>query len=204
MVQLSTNSSVRQNYGQISDRLEVGNLIQTQLDSFNWFVKEGLRELFDEINPITDYTGKNYELKFLDYEFGQPKFSVEECRNRDMTYAAPLRIRTRLTIKETGEIKESEVYMGDFALMTDEGTFIVNGTERVVVSQLVRSPGVYFTAAEDPATGRRLFGAKLIPNRGAWLEIETSAKDLLTVKIDRKRKVPVTTLVRALGYASNN
>ncbi|TMC75339.1 MAG: hypothetical protein E6J08_15080, partial [Chloroflexi bacterium] len=121
------------------------------------------------------------ELKFLDYEFGQPKFSVEECRNRDMTYAAPLRIRTRLTIKETGEIKESEVYMGDFAMMTDQGTFIVNGTERVVVSQLVRSPGVYFTAAEDPNTGRKLFGAKLIPNRGAWLEIETSAKDLLTV-----------------------
>src|SRR5207249_154199 len=128
----------------------------------------------------------------------QPKFSVEECRNRDMTYAAPLRIKTRLTIKETGEIKESEVYMGDFAMMTDEGTFIVNGTERVVVSQLVRSPGVYFTAAEDPNTGRKLFGAKLIPNRGAWLEIETSAKDLLTVKIDRKRKVPVTVLLKAL------
>src|SRR6266567_243931 len=115
-----------------------------------------------------------------------------------MTYAAPLRIRTRLTIKETGEIKESEVYMGDFAMMTDEGTFIVNGTERVVVSQLVRSPGVYLTAAEDPNTGRKLFGAKLIPNRGAWLEIETSAKDLLTVKIDRKRKVPVTVLLKAL------
>src|SRR6266567_191878 len=115
-----------------------------------------------------------------------------------MTYAAPLRIKTRLTIKETGEIKESEVYMGDFAMMTGEGTFIVNGTERVVVSQLVRSPGVYFTAAEDPNTGRKLFGAKLIPNRGAWLEIETSAKDLLTVKIDRKRKVPVTVLLKAL------
>src|SRR5438445_6900037 len=115
-----------------------------------------------------------------------------------MTYAAPLRIKTRLTIKETGEIKESEVYMGDFAMMTSEGTFIVNGTERVVVSQLVRSPGLYFTAAEDPNTGRKLFGAKLIPNRGAWLEIETSAKDLLTVKIDRKRKVPVTVLLKAL------
>src|ERR1700756_585221 len=150
MVLSTAARSSRANYGQIADKLEVGNLIQTQLDSFEWFKKEGLRELFDEINPITDYTGKNYELRFLDYEFGQPKFSVEECRNRDMTYAAPLRIRTRLTIKETGEIKESEVYMGEFALMTDEGTFIVNGTERVVVSQLVRSPGVYFTAAEDP------------------------------------------------------
>src|SRR5499427_4255870 len=188
----------RRSYGRIQNLVELKDLIATQLDSFNWFTLEGLRELFDEINPITDYTGKNFELKFLDYEFGPPKFSVEECRNRDMTYAAPLRIRTRLTIKETGEIKESEVYMGDFALMTDEGTFIVNGTERVVVSQLVRSPGVYFTAAEDPATGRRLFGAKLIPNRGAWLEIETSAKDLITVKIDRKRKVPVTVLLKAL------
>jgi DNA-directed RNA polymerase subunit beta len=188
----------RRSYGRIPNLVELKDLIATQLDSFNWFTSEGLRELFDEINPITDYTGKNFELKFLDYEFGPPKFSVEECRNRDMTYAAPLRIRTRLTIKETGEIKESEVYMGDFAIMTDEGTFIVNGTERVVVSQLVRSPGVYFTAAEDPATGRRLFGAKLIPNRGAWLEIETSAKDLITVKIDRKRKVPVTVLLKAL------
>ncbi len=188
----------RRSYGRIQNLVELKDLIATQLDSFNWFTTEGLRELFDEINPITDYTGKNFELKFLDYEFGSPKFSVEECRNRDMTYAAPLRIRTRLTIKETGEIKESEVYMGDFAMMTDEGTFIVNGTERVVVSQLVRSPGVYFTSAEDPATGRRLFGAKLIPNRGAWLEIETSAKDLITVKIDRKRKVPVTVLLKAL------
>jgi len=188
----------RRSYGRIQNLAELKDLIATQLDSFTWFKSEGLRELFDEINPITDYTGKNFELKFLDYEFGSPKFSVEECRNRDMTYAAPLRIRTRLTIKETGEIKESEVYMGDFAMMTDEGTFIVNGTERVVVSQLVRSPGVYFTSAEDPATGRRLFGAKLIPNRGAWLEIETSAKDLVTVKIDRKRKVPVTVLLKAL------
>src|SRR5438132_10087730 len=188
----------RLSYGRIPNLVELKDLIATQLESFKWFRTEGLRELFDEINPITDYTGKNFELKFLDYEFGQPKFSVEECRNRDMTDAAPLSIRTRLTVKETGEIKESEVYMGDFALMTDEGTFIVNGTERVVVSQLVRSPGVYFTAAEDPATGRKLFGAKLIPNRGAWLEIETSAKDLVTVKIDRKRKVPVTVLLKAL------
>ncbi|HEX6350978.1 MAG TPA: DNA-directed RNA polymerase subunit beta, partial [Candidatus Dormibacteraeota bacterium] len=188
----------RRNYGRIPNLVELKDLIATQFESFKWFRNEGLRELFDEINPITDYTGKNFELKFLDYEWGQPKSSVEECRNRDMTYQSPLRIRTRLTIKETGEIKESEVYMGDFATMTDQGTFIVNGTERVVVSQLVRSPGVYFTAAEDPNTGRRLFGAKLIPNRGAWLEIETSNKDVLTVKIDRKRKVPVTVLLKAL------
>src|SRR6202165_3580197 len=120
----------RLSYGRIPNLVELKDLIATQVESFHWFKSEGLRELFDEINPITDYTGKNFELKFLDYEFGQPKFSVEECRNRDMTYAAPLRIKTRLTIKETGEIKESEVYMGDFAMMTDEGTFIVNGTER--------------------------------------------------------------------------
>jgi DNA-directed RNA polymerase subunit beta len=197
----------RVSYGSIADKLEVGNLIQTQLDSFEWFMKEGLRELFDEINPITDYTGKNYELRFLDYEFGTPKNDQEECRQRDMTYSAPLRINTRLHIKtgeNAGEIKEAEVFMGDFAMMTEEGTFIVNGTERVVVSQLVRSPGVYFTGAEDRVSGRMLYAAKLIPNRGAWLEIETSSKDILTVKIDRKRKVPVTTLVRALGYASND
>jgi len=207
MVLSATTPSARKSYGQIADRLEVGNLIQTQLDSFEWFRREGLRELFNEINPITDYTGKNYELRFLDYEFGPPKFDEEECRQRDMTFSAPLRINTRLHIKtgeNAGEIKEAEVFMGDFAMMTPEGTFIVNGTERVVVSQLVRSPGVYFTSAEDRTTGRLLFAAKLIPNRGAWLEIETSSKDVLTVKIDRKRKVPVTTLVRALGYASND
>jgi DNA-directed RNA polymerase subunit beta len=207
MVLDTASRASRVSYGSIADKLEVGNLIQTQLDSFNWFMKEGLRELFDEINPITDYTGKNYELRFLDYEFGAPKNDQEECRQRDMTFSAPLRINTRLHIKtgeNAGEIKEAEVFMGDFAMMTDEGTFIVNGTERVVVSQLVRSPGVYFTAAEDRVTGRLLYAAKLIPNRGAWLEIETSSKDILTVKIDRKRKVPVTTLVRALGYASND
>jgi DNA-directed RNA polymerase subunit beta len=207
MVLSSTTPSVRKSYGQIADKLQVGNLIQTQLDSFEWFKREGLRELFNEINPITDYTGKNYELRFLDYEFGPPKFDEEECRQRDMTFSAPLRINTRLHIKtgeNAGEIKEAEVFMGDFAMMTPEGTFIVNGTERVVVSQLVRSPGVYFTSAEDRTSGRVLFAAKLIPNRGAWLEIETSNKDILTVKIDRKRKVPVTTLVRALGYGGND
>ena len=201
------SNAARHNYGRIADKLEVGNLIQTQLNSFSWFEREGLRELFDEINPITDYTGKNYELRFLDYEFGDPKFDEEECRQRDMTFSRPLRINTRLHIKtgeNAGEIKEAEVFMGDFASMTEQGTFIVNGTERVCVSQLVRSPGVYFTASEERTTGRLLYAAKLIPNRGAWLEIETSGKDILTVKIDRKRKVPATTLVRALGYASND
>src|SRR5229473_3090979 len=204
MIQPSSNGSSRVSYGRIPDMLPVAELIETQIRSFNWFRRDGLRELFEEINPITDYTGKNYELRFLDYTFGEPKFDKEECRARDMTYSAPLRINTRLTIKETGEIKETEVFMGDFAIMTEEGTFIVNGTERVVVSQLVRSPGIYFTSSEDRASGRILYAAKLIPNRGAWLEIETSGKDVLTVKIDRKRKIPVTTLVRALGYGSNN
>jgi DNA-directed RNA polymerase subunit beta len=198
----------RLSYGTIPEMLEVGNLIDTQLNSFRWFVESGLRELFDEINPITDYTGKNYELRFLDYSFGEPKFDQEECRNRDMTFAAPLRIMTRLHIKtgeSAGEIKESEVYLGDFPMMTEQGTFLVNGTERVVVSQLVRSPGVYFTAGpEHPITGRPLYAVKFIPNRGAWLEIETSNKDVLTAKIDRKRKFQATTLIRALGYPSDD
>src|SRR4030088_1642558 len=204
MTELVTPSATRYSYGRIPEMLTVGDLIQTQINSFDWFKRDGLKELFDEINPITDYTGKNFELRFLDYTFGEPKFDKEECRARDMTYSAPLRINTRLTIKETGEIKETEVFLGDFAIMTEEGTFIVNGTERVVVSQLVRSPGIYFTSSEDRVSGRTLYAAKLIPNRGAWLEIETSSKDILTVKIDRKRKVPVTTLVRALGYGSND
>src|SRR5258708_34582465 len=144
----------RLSYGRIPNLVELKDLIAIQVDSFKWFKSEGLRELFDEINPITDYTGKNFELKFLDYEFGSPKFSVEECRNRDMTYAAPLRIKTRLTIKDTGETKESEAYMDDFAVMTDEGTFNVSGTGRVAVSPLVPSPDVYYSGAEDPNTGR--------------------------------------------------
>src|ERR1700682_5318954 len=194
------STSARHNYGRHAETQEVGNLIAIQTDSFDWFRREGLRELFDEIIPIVAYTSKNFELRFLDYEFSEPKFLEEECRQRDMTFSAPLRINTRLHIKigeNAGEIKEAEVFMGDFAMMTTEGTFIVNGTERVVVSQLVRSPGVYFTDTEDRATGRLLYAAKLIPNRGAWLEVETSNKDILTVKIDRKRKVPVTTLVRS-------
>jgi DNA-directed RNA polymerase subunit beta len=200
----------RFSYGRIPEMLAVGNLIETQLESFAWFKDRGLRELFSEINPITDYTTKNYELHFQDHVFGEPKFSKEECRNRDMTYAAPLYVQCLLKIKqpinergERREVEPQQVYLGDFAVMTEEGTFIVNGTERVVVSQLVRSPGVYFTATEDRASGRQLYSAKLIPNRGAWLEIETSNKDIVTVKIDRKRKIPVTTLVRALGYGTS-
>jgi DNA-directed RNA polymerase subunit beta len=203
-LQVSTGPAtghVRKNYGRIQEILPVPNLIQVQLRSFEWFKREGLRELFNEISPIEDFTGRNLRLEFIVPEnpFDAPKYSEQECRERDMTYAAPLKVRARLTIKQTGEIKESQIYMGDFPLMTDQGTFIINGAERVVVSQLVRSPGVYFQAEEDPATGRLLFMAKLIPARGAWLEFETSNKDVITVKVDRKRKIPVTTFLRALG-----
>ncbi|HEX2221168.1 MAG TPA: DNA-directed RNA polymerase subunit beta [Candidatus Limnocylindria bacterium] len=189
----------RTNFSHIPEVLPLPNLIQTQTDSFHWFVENGLRELFDEISPITDFTGKNLELHFRDYWFDEPKFSEEECRTRDLTFSKPLKVEVDLIIKETEEVKHQTVFMGDFPWMTDQGTFIINGAERVVVSQLVRSPGVYYTAAEDPSTGRLLHAAKVIPNRGAWLEFETSNKDLLSVKVDRKRKIPVTTLLRAVG-----
>jgi DNA-directed RNA polymerase subunit beta len=191
----------RVTFARIPDIRPMPGLIQIQLDSFEWFKKEGLRELFDEISPIEDFTGKNLKLEFIvpPDPFGTPKYSEDECRDRDATFAAPLTVKARLTNKETGEIIEKDIFMGDFPLMTRQGTFIINGAERVVVSQLVRSPGVYFTADEDAATGRRLYAAKLIPGRGAWLEFETSNKNLLTVKIDRKRKLPVTTLLRAIA-----
>src|SRR6187402_2797502 len=189
----------RENFSHIPEVLPLPNLIQTQTDSFEWFVRTGLRELLDEITPITDFTGKNLELHFRDFYFEEPKFSEEECRTRDLTYAKPLKVEVDLVIKETDEVKHQTVFMGDFPWMTEQGTFIINGAERVVVSQLVRSPGVYYTAAEDPSTGRILHAAKVIPNRGAWLEFETSNKDLLSVKVDRKRKIPVTTLLRAVG-----
>jgi len=178
-------------------------MIQMQLESFEWFKREGLRELFDEISPIQSFN-KDLELHFLDYSFGEPKYDEMECRNRDATFAAPLKVRVRLVNKTTGEIKEQDIFMGDFPLMTPNGTFIINGAERVVVSQLVRSPGVYFTLEHDPATGRPLCFGKLIPNRGAWLEFETSNKDVLSVKVDRKRKIPVTTLLRAIGYSTDD
>ena len=194
----------RKNYARIDEVLAMPNLIRVQIDSFRWFLEEGLKELFAEITPITDFTGKNLELQLLDYTFGSPKYDEFECRERDMTFSAPLRVKTRLIAKETGEIKEQEIFMGDFPMMTETGTFVINGAERVVVSQLVRSPGVYFTLEEDPTTGRELCYAKLIPNRGAWLEFETSNKDILSVKVDRKRKIPVTTLLRAIGYESDD
>src|SRR3982750_4098178 len=186
------------------EKFEIPNLIELQLDSFAWFVDKGLRELFDEISPIKDFTGKVMELQFLDYEFGVPKYSEEECRTKDLTFSKPLYVNVELLIKETGEIQRQRVYMGDYPWMTDMGTFVINGAERVVVSQLVRSPGVYYSELEDPASGRMLFSAKVIPNRGAWLEFETNNKDQLWVKDDRKRKIAATTLLRAVGYEEND
>jgi len=186
------------------EKFEIPNLIELQLDSFDWFTEKGLRDLFDEISPIKDFTGKVMELQFLDYEFGEPKYSEEECRTKDLTYSRPLYVNVELLIKETGEIQRQRVYMGDYPWMTDQGTFVINGAERVVVSQLVRSPGVYYSEAEDLASGRMLFSAKVIPNRGAWLEFETNNKDQLWVKVDRKRKIAATTLLRAVGYEDND
>src|SRR5215469_6786428 len=181
--------------------LPMPGLIQIQFNSFEWFKQEGLREVFAEISPIEDFSGNKLSLELIvpPEPFGKPKSSEDECRDRDTTYAAPLTLKARLTIKETGEIIERDVFMGDFPLMTKNGTFIINGAERVVVSQLVRSPGVYFTAEKHAITGKNLFAAKLITNRGAWLEFETSNKYLLSVRIDRKRRLPVTTLLRAIS-----
>jgi DNA-directed RNA polymerase subunit beta len=194
----------RKRYSRIPEVLPIPNLIELQLESFRWFIEYGLRELFDEISPIQDFTGKVMDLHFRNYEFGEPKYSELECRTRDMTFARPLYVDVELRIKETGEIQSQRVYMGDFPTMTDQGTFIINGAERVVVSQLVRSPGVYYTSTPDPATGRPLFSAKVIPNRGAWLEFETGARHQLYVKVDRKRKLEATKLLRAVGYESND
>ncbi len=193
-----TVSQSIKSYSRIPEVIQVPNLILVQLDSYRWFQEQGLRELLDEISPIQDFTGSRLEMRFGKYEFGRPKYCEAECRERDMTYAAPLRVNVQLVVKESGEVKEQEIFMGDFPLMTGEGTFIVNGAERVVVSQLVRSPGVYFTLERDATSGRDLCYAKLIPNRGAWLEFETSNKDIVSVKVDRKRKIPITTLLRAI------
>jgi len=189
---------IKKSYSRIPEVIQVPNLIRIQLDSYEWFRREALRELLDEISPILDFTGNRLELRFAQYEFKEPKYCQAECRERDMTYAAPLHVNVQLLVKETGEIKETEIFMGDFPLMTENGTFIINGAERVVVSQLVRSPGVYLTLQRDATSGRDLCYAKLIPNRGAWLEFETSSKNVVYVKVDRKKKIPITTLLRAI------
>ncbi|HBE80254.1 MAG TPA: DNA-directed RNA polymerase subunit beta, partial [Firmicutes bacterium] len=191
----------RFSFGKIDEILDMPNLIEIQQKSYQWFLDEGLREMFRDISPIQDFTG-NLVLEFIDYALGDPKYPVEECKKRDVTFAAPLRVRARLINKETGEVKEQEVFMGDFPLMTEKGTFIINGAERVIVSQLVRSPGVYFGRTQD-ATGKYLYSSSIIPNRGAWLEFEFDSNDVLFVRIDRTRKIPVTILLKALGLGNN-
>ena len=193
----------QKSYAHAPQVLEVPNLIQVQIESFNRFRGEGLRELFREVSPIQDFTGGRFELDFVDHEFQDPKYSEQECRQREITYSAPMYVTARLTVKDTSEVKEQKLFLGDIPIMTSNGTFVINGAERVVVSQLVRSPGVYFTTEEDAATGRILAMAKFVPYRGAWLEFETSSKDVVSVKVDRKRKIPVTTLLRAIGLSTD-
>ncbi len=188
-------------YARIPQILEVPNLIESQIQSYGWFREEGLKDVFREISPISDYTEKKYELHFREHKFSEPKYSPQECKEREITYSQPLYVTTHLVVKETGEIKEMPIFMGDFPMMTDNGTFIINGAERVVVSQLVRSPGIYFVTERNPSSNRGLCMAKLIPSRGAWLEFETSNKDVLSVKVDRKRKVSASIFLRALGLA---
>ncbi|MBR6902718.1 MAG: DNA-directed RNA polymerase subunit beta, partial [Clostridia bacterium] len=190
-------------FSKINEVIDMPNLIEIQKDSYNWFIQKGLKEVFEDMSAITDYSG-NLVLSFIDYRLDeQPKYDVTECKARDTTYAAPLRVTVRLLNNETGEIKESEVFMGDFPLMTESGTFVINGAERAIVSQLVRSPGVYYAEKADEKTGKRLFSSTIIPNRGAWLEYETSPNDVLYVRIDKNRKLPLTAFVRALGLGSN-
>ena len=200
-VKLGKNT--RMTFSKINEVIDMPNLIEIQKDSYKWFVEEGLKEVFRDMSDITDYSG-NLRLSFVDYHLDDtPKYDVTECKARDTTYAAPLKVTARLVNVEKDEIKESEVSMGDFPLMTESGTFVINGAERAVVSQLVRSPGVYYAEKTDEKTGKRLFSSTIIPNRGAWLEYETSANDVLYVRIDKNRKLPVTTFIRALGVGSN-
>ncbi len=199
-VKLGRNT--RMSFSKIRDVLDMPNLIEVQKNSYQWFLDDGLREVFRDISPIMDYTG-NLILDFVDYSLDDaPKYSVEECKERDTTYSAPLKAKVRLINKESGEVKEQEIFMGDFPLMTDTGTFIINGAERVIVSQLVRSPGIYYSMKFD-RIGKKLYSNTVIPNRGAWLEYETDSNDILSVRIDRTRKLPLTVLLRALGYGTD-
>jgi DNA-directed RNA polymerase subunit beta len=190
-------------FNSIANNVDVPSLVQVQVNSFDWLKTDGLKDLLEEISPIEDFSGGRFDLRFLSHEVREPKNTERECRKREITFSAPLYITVQLVIKETGEVKEQTLFFGDVPMMTENGTFVINGAERVVVSQLVRSPGAYFTTKADPATGRQLCSAKLIPHRGAWVELETSNKDLLSVKVDRKRKAPISTLLRALGFATD-
>jgi DNA-directed RNA polymerase subunit beta len=197
----SESSLSKRKFFKAVSMVSLPNLIETQLNSYSWFIEKGLREILDEINPIKDFTEKDMELVFSEYYLDDPKYDEITAKNKNISYEAPLRCKIKLLIKQTGEIKEQEIYLGDFPLMNDRGTFIINGVERVVVNQIIRSPGVFFTM--DYQKSRKLFGAKIIPNRGAWLEIETDFDGAIFVKIDRKRKVPITSLLRAFGYSKD-
>ena len=195
--------SSRMSYSRQKEVLEMPNLIEVQKDSYQWFLDEGLKEVFADISPIADYSG-HLSLEFVDFTLCEDdvKYTIEECKERDATYAAPLKVKVRLYNKETDEINEHEIFMGDLPLMTATGTFVINGAERVIVSQLVRSPGIYYAIGHDKI-GKRLFSSTVIPNRGAWLEYETDSNDVFYVRVDRTRKVPITVLIRALGCGTN-
>ena len=200
---VEAGKSVRMSYSRRKEVLEMPNLIEVQKDSYRWFVEEGLKEVFDDISPISDYNG-HLSLEFVDFKLCEEdkKYTIPECKERDATYAAPLKVKVRLYNKEADEISEHEIFMGDLPLMTETGTFVINGAERVIVSQLVRSPGIYYDITHDKI-GKTLYAATVIPNRGAWLEYETDSNDVFSVRVDRTRKVPITVLIRALGYGTN-
>ena len=190
--------NIRMSFSKIDEPLEMPSLIEIQKESFNWFLEKGLMEVLEDVSPITDYSG-NLFIDFVGYSLdAKPKYPVEECKERDVNYAAPLKVDVRLTNKLTGEVKQSSIFMGDFPIMTDKGTFVINGAERVIVSQIVRSPGIYYDSAMDKS-GKRIYTSTVIPYRGAWLEYETDANDIFYVRIDKNRKIPVTILIRALG-----
>ena len=191
--------TTRKTFSKIGDFIEMPNLIKVQKDSYDWFLNEGLGEVLREVSPIEDYSN-NLVLDFLDYHMDEkPKYSLEEAKERDATYSKKLHVNVRLFNRETGEIKEQEIYLGDFPIMTDTGSFVINGAERVVVSQLVRSPSCYYADSLDTKTGKKLFTSTVMPLRGAWLEYETDNNDIMYVRVDRTRKIPVTTLLRAIG-----
>ena len=200
---IAAGKNIRMSYSRQKEVLEMPNLIEVQKDSYKWFLEEGLKEVFDDISPIADYSG-SLSLEFVDFELCEDdvKYSIEKCRERDATYAAPLKVKVRLYNKEKEEISEHEIFMGDLPIMTETGTFVINGAERVIVSQLVRSPGIYYAIDHDKI-GKRLFSSTVIPNRGAWLEYETDSNDIFYVRVDRTRKVPITVLIRALGIGTN-
>ena len=194
----------KKSYAKLPEVLDIPNLIQVQLDSYRWFQEEGLKELFQEVSPIQDFTGARLELHFVGYEFRQPQFTIEECYQRDITYSAPLYVKAQLIVKDTGEIKEQEIFFGDIPIMTNKGTFVISGAERVIVNQLIRSPGIYFSTQEDPVSGRELCSAKLIPEHGTWLEFETSSRNVISTKVNGKRKIPMSAILRAIEYENDS